>query len=412
MEPEPQRQLPENPAAMNGSLEPARQPPIHLHTPPDTPHEHTAFDRIFVGPNGLRAGWSILLFYAIFFLLRLVAGTVFYAAGLIGETMDNSAQFVLVAELVPFLSLLAAAAIMALLEGRRFSSYNLAGPRRARRFATGAVAGFSALSLQIAALAWGGWLHVAPGALTAAQTLRLAVLWGGAFLIVASVEEGLFRCYALSTLARGIDFRWALAAQAVVCVDAFIHSHRNGAWGVYLAAVLGLVPCFVLHQRGAALSSRARDEKSVVFPGLAVDQRSAARSAFWQAAWVTSTVFGLYHTMNNGENWVGVFGAAAIGFVFCLSVRLTGSVWWAIGFHAAWDWAETFSYGTADSGLQGQGHLFSASPTGNPLWSGGADGPEGSLLVLGVILLLILFLSVVYGRGRHAASAGAQIASS
>jgi len=226
------------------------------------------------------------------------------------------------------------------------------------------------------------------GALTAAQALRLAALWGGAFLVVASVEEGLFRCYALSTLARGINFWWALAAQAVVCADAFIHSHRNGAWGVYLAAALGLFPCFVLHQKSAAL------------PRLSLDQKPAARNAFWQAAWVTSTVFGLYHTMNNGENWVGVFAAAAVGFVFCLSVRLTGSAWWAIGFHAAWDWSETFLYGTADSGLQGQGHLFNSRPAGNPLWSGGADGPEGTLLVLGVILLLILFLFVSYGRRK------------
>ena len=407
MEPKLQRQLEKNFAAPSDSLEPAKEPSLHPGTPPQTPREHTAFDRIFVGPNGLRAGWSILLFYAIYYLLRVLVGTVFYAAGLIGETLDNSASSILAAELVPFTSLLAAAAIMALLEGRRFSSYNLAGPRRARRFATGAIAGFSALSLLVAALVCGGWLHVAHGALSGAEALRLAALWGCAFLVLASVEEGLFRCYALFTLARGITFWWALAAQAVICADAFIHSHRNGAWGVYLAAALGLVPCFILHRRGAALSSRARDEKSVVFPGLAVDQKSAARSAFWQAAWVTSTVFGLYHTMNNGENWVGVFAAAAIGFVFCLSVRLTGSVWWAIGFHAAWDWSETFFYGTADSGLQGQGHLLSSSPAGNPLWSGGADGPEGSLLVLGVILLLILLLILVHGRKRGTASAAA-----
>ncbi len=76
--------------------------------------------------------------------------------------------------------------------------------------------------------------------------------------------------------------------------------------------------------------------------------------AFWQAAWVTSTVFGLYHTSNSGENWIGILAAAFIGFVFCVSVRVTGSAWWAIGCHAAWDWAETFFYGTADSGMQGK----------------------------------------------------------
>jgi hypothetical protein len=96
------------------------------------------------------------------------------------------------------------------------------------------------------------------------------------------------------------------------------------------------------------------------------------------------------HTGNNGENWIGIFAAGAIGFVFCVSVRVTGSAWWAIGCHAAWDWGETYFYGTADSGMVAKGHLLSTSPAGSTFWSGGADGPEGSVLVLAVILLLLV----------------------
>jgi membrane protease YdiL (CAAX protease family) len=346
-----------------------------------TTHDFTHFDRVFVGPHGLRAGWSILLFYLIYYILRIVIGTVFFTAGLIGDSIDGSASSVLIAELIPLLSLLAAAAIMALIESRRLLSYNLSGPHRLRHFLVGAALGFASLSLLVAELAFGGWLRFGAASTSVAQSLRLAILWGCAFLVVAVVEECLFRCYALSTVARGINFWWALAAQAVICAYAFLHPGDLGAPGVYLAALLGALPCYVLHQR------------------------SAARSAFWQAAWVTSTVFGLYHTFNGGENWIGIFAAAAIGFVFCISVRFTGSAFWALGFHAAWDWAETFFYGTADSGLEGQGHLFSATPQGNALWSGGTDGPEGSLLVFGVILLLFLFVIVVYGRARRAAPA-------
>jgi uncharacterized protein len=29
------------------------------------------------------------------------------------------------------------------------------------------------------------------------------------------------------------------------------------------------------------------------------------------------------------------------GLLFCLSLRRTGSLWWAVGFHAAWDWGQT-----------------------------------------------------------------------
>jgi hypothetical protein len=41
------------------------------------------------------------------------------------------------------------------------------------------------------------------------------------------------------------------------------------------------------------------------------------------------------------------------------------------------------------------------------LWSGGADGPEGSLLVLGAILLLLVSLLVLYGRRKPASPSAA-----
>ena len=376
MEPELQPEVEEAPpAAAAPAPDAARQP---AKTPPAGSVDRN-FDWVFIGPHGLRAGWSILLFAALYYLFQVVVGTLFFAARLLGETSGNSPAIVLVGELIPFLALLGAVAVMGLIEDRRLLSYNLAGPRRAWRFLSGLAAGFTALSLLVGTLAWGGWMRFGPAALPGAQAFRFAALWACVFLIVGSVEEGLFRCYALSTLTRGINFWWALAAQIAACLYLPLNGEGHGAWGVYITAALGLVPCFILHRR------------------------AASRSAFWQAAWVTSTVFGLYHTSNSGENWVGILAAGFIGFVFCVSVRFTGSAWWAIGCHAAWDWAETFFYGTADSGMKGQGHYLAANPIGNPLWSGGADGPEGSLLVLGVILLLLLLLLGLYGRSNAAA---------
>jgi hypothetical protein len=168
----------------------------------------------------------------------------------------------------------------------------------------------------------------------------------------------------------------AAGINGAICLDLILRAKGNGVWGVYAMALLGLVPCFLLAMR------------------------QAPSAGFWQATWVTSTFFGFAHTGNNGENWIGIFTAAFIGFVFCVSVRLTGSAWWAIGCHAAWDWAETYFYGTADSGLVAKGHYLATSPAGNPLWSGGADGPEGSLLVLPVTILLLVFIVVIYGRKR------------
>jgi hypothetical protein len=213
-------------------------------------------------------------------------------------------------------------------------------------------------------------------ALSGGQIFSYAAAWGAVFLLTGFVEEGSFRCYLQFTLTRGINFWWALGVIGIICLSLLFFVHGNGVWGVYAIALLGFFPCLMLHIR------------------------KTPQSGFWQAAWVTSTLFGFIHTSNNGENWIGIFAAALIGFVFCVSVWVTGSAWWAIGCHAAWDWAETYFYGTADSGMVAKGHYLTTTPAGNALWSGGSDGPEGSLLVLGVILLLLVALLVIYGRKR------------
>jgi len=40
----------------------------------------------------------------------------------------------------------------------------------------------------------------------------------------------------------------------------------------------------------------------------------------------------------------------------------TGNLWFAIGNHAAWDWGQTFLFGTPDSGLHGQHALMNPVP--------------------------------------------------
>ncbi len=107
---------------------------------------------------------------------------------------------------------------------------------------------------------------------------------------------------------------------------------------------------------------------------------------FWWGALLMSVLFGAIHGSNKGESPVGLFSAGAAGLVFCLSLWYTGSLWWAIGFHATWDWAQTFFYGTPDSGMVARGHLMSEHPVGPLLWSGGPTGPEGSLYIVPLLL--------------------------
>src|ERR1019366_3201038 len=45
---------------------------------------------------------------------------------------------------------------------------------------------------------------------------------------------------------------------------------------------------------------------------------------------------------NPGESPIGMLSAGLVGMVFCFSLWRTGSLWWAIGFHTAWDWSQSF----------------------------------------------------------------------
>jgi len=92
----------------------------------------------------------------------------------------------------------------------------------------------------------------------------------------------------------------------------------------------------------------------------------------------------------------GVLAAAAIGFFFCLTLRRTGNLWFAVGFHAAWDWGETFLYSVPDSGNVWPGHLLRSSLRGKDWLTGGSVGPEGSLLCFLVIGLAWIAFHHVY----------------
>jgi membrane protease YdiL (CAAX protease family) len=347
---------------------------------PSQPIETRILLRILLGPQGLRAGWSALAFIILFAIVAAIVGSIFFRLNLVSRKSDFTASSAFFGELVSFLAMIGAAAIVALIERRRGNllAFNLTGPRRLLHFAEGLIAGFIALSALIGALAWGGWLHFGPVALSGPSILKFAAIWGAAFLLVGCVEEGIFRCYLQFTLTRGINFWWALGIVGAICIVLILTGKGNGIWGVYVLAGLGLVPCLLLHLN------------------------KTDGSSYWQAAWATSTLFGYVHTGNNGETWIGIFAAAAIGFVFVVSVRVTGSAWWAIGCHAAWDWAETYFYGAADSGNVANGHYLTTIPAGPAFWSGGTDGPEGSVLVLAAIVFLLLALIVLYGRKKPA----------
>jgi membrane protease YdiL (CAAX protease family) len=113
---------------------------------------------------------------------------------------------------------------------------------------------------------------------------------------------------------------------------------------------------------------------------------------FWPASTVTSALFLLGHWTNPGESAIGLAGVFAIGVLLCVFLRETGSLWFPIGFHAAWDFAESFVCSVPDSGVYFAGHLVNAQLAGPEWLTGGTAGPEGSAITL----VLVAAVGVVW----------------
>ncbi|HVS87540.1 MAG TPA: CPBP family intramembrane glutamic endopeptidase [Candidatus Acidoferrum sp.] len=112
---------------------------------------------------------------------------------------------------------------------------------------------------------------------------------------------------------------------------------------------------------------------------------------FWPAAGLMALLFGGVHLLNSGENWVGAASIVMSALLLAFTLRRTSDLWFAIGLHAAWDWAGSFFYGVPDSGISFTGHLLTPSFRGSKWMTGGSVGPEASLVtLLGYVVLLIL----------------------
>ncbi len=303
------------------------------------PSSRQRLRRIFIGPDGIRAGWSVLIFLLIILipagLLNLALRRIIHIdAKAMGK--DLRPFLLLGAETISCAFVLGATAVMARIERRRLGAYGLPAGRVAYKLGVGWLGGFACLSLLVAMLAAGGFLVFDGLALHGLAIFGYGLIWLAAFGAVGVTEEIIFRGYIQSTLTRGLGF--------------------------------------------------------------------------WPAALLTSALFGAAHVPNHGESLLGLSAVVAAGLVFCLLLRATGSLWVGIGFHAAWDWAQSYLYGTPDSGLLARGHLLISHAAGNARFSGSAAGPEGSVLAAPVMIAGLLALVWVCRRPGLQSGSSAMVA--
>lgn len=292
--------------------------PVPTPAPPNT---------IFRGPNGIRAGWRVLIFLALiaaivvilalaFALIRVFRGGTGTQIG-IGASQLTPLGLSL-SEGVLFLIPSIAALIMARIEHRKYGDYGL--PARSafgKHFWIGTLVGFLSISGCLLGIFLFHGFHLTGLAIHGSTLVSATAAWGATFILVGLAEEFSFRGYLQYTLTTGMGF--------------------------------------------------------------------------WPSAILLSALFGLAHSGNPGESKFGLVSVVLFGLLFCLFLRRTGNLWWAVGFHAGWDWGQTFFYGVPDSGIAPYHNLFGSAFNGPNWLTGGTVGPEASIftpIALGIVAIL------------------------
>lgn len=112
----------------------------------------------------------------------------------------------------------------------------------------------------------------------------------------------------------------------------------------------------------------------------------------------SSVIFGLLHGLNPGVTPAALANTALVGLLLGL-IRLRGTLWAAIGFHAAWNFLMGFVLAQPVSGVRWPGLLATAAE-GSPALTGGEFGLEASLPLAALIALAIAGLLIRPGHAR------------
>jgi uncharacterized protein len=216
-------------------------------------------DEIFWGPNGLRAGWRLLLFFAV----QALAVTVITVLRRLGPTWLSSPannvsvltpQYFLITEPIAFAGYFVTTWIMGRVEGRRLADYGLPGRGAfSPRFLIGLLAGFASISALLGAMRVLGVLHFEGVALHGSEAWTYAALWAAAFLLVGLQEEFRFdggRGYILFTLSTGIGF-WPAALLTSIWFG-YNHHTNSGETpiGLLSVAAIGVFFCILVRRTG------------------------------------------------------------------------------------------------------------------------------------------------------------------
>jgi membrane protease YdiL (CAAX protease family) len=219
---------------------------------PQTALADSTTKRIFIGPNGLRAGWRLLIFMAIIKALSTVAKMIitrFFPDAL--DPTQLTPMRIIVPDLLFCFILAVAVSIMSKIEGRRPGQYGLPGSEAlGKNFRVGLLIGVLATSGTVLAIFALHGVIFTSAAIHGTAILIAAAAWGLAFLLAGFAEEFLFRGYAQFTLTTGMGF-WP-SAVLLSGLFGLVHASNGGeaVLGDLSVFSFGLLLCLFLRRTG------------------------------------------------------------------------------------------------------------------------------------------------------------------
>ncbi len=111
-------------------------------------------------------------------------------------------------------------------------------------------------------------------------------------------------------------------------------------------------------------------------------------------------IFALLHIGARGANFIAFLNLLLFSLLLVVFVLKHQNIWAACGWHSAWNWTMGTVFGLEVSGRDQICTFFDFSLTGPKLFSGGAYGPEGSVMATIVLLGGVLVLLLVGGDDK------------
>ena len=249
--------------------------------------------------------------------------------------------------------------------------------------------------------------------------------------ILAIVGNGILQSLAFATISAGFPLLNVVLAAAYLVIYALFVKWLERHWPTDLPlrrlashTLLGLIIGFVFmvmviatitamgcaNEYWAAFSWNGQFQALMLFLVVAVTEEVACRGVLFRlidqrwgtiaALVVSALIFGFGHLPNDNATWWSSLAIAIeAGLLLGAAYKWSGNLWLPIGIHWAWNYTQGNIFGLEVSGVAMGEHVISTTVNGPDIITGGAFGPEASIVcVFFGLLLTIFFLTNCYRR--------------